>query len=181
MVGTVRERPMMQHRKGFRAPGRAGVCLAALASVTSALIAAGPASAATQSVIAGSQPPPQTHFSVRLSGAEIPGNKGESRGSGSATMDLDPQKQTACFKISWSGLQGKVTMFHLHSGARGVEGPIVIHFFDGQQFPGQQSTASGCAPASRDEINAVIGHPANYYFNVHSDKFPDGAIRGQLR
>lgn len=179
MVDRVRERRTMRHRKGAWALGRVGVCLAALASVSSVLILAGPASAATYSMNAAFQPP-QTHFSVRLSGAEIPGNKGDSGGSGSATMDLDPQKQTACFEISWSRLQGDVTMFHLHSGARGTEGPIVIPFFNGQHFPGQQSTASGCAPASRDNINAVISHLADHYFNVHSDKFPDGAIRGQL-
>jgi hypothetical protein len=164
----------VQH-KGTRTMGRAAVCLA---SVSSILVFAGPASASAHEV----SPAPQAgngHFSIQLTGGEVPGG-GDPDGQGSATLDLNPQKEEACFNITWSRLRGQVTALHLHAAARGSEGPHWIDFFNNQSFPGAQSTATGCVPTPRDKINAVIDHPADYYLNVHSTAFQNGAIRGQL-
>jgi hypothetical protein len=78
-------------------------------------------------------------------------------------------------------------MAHIHVGARGVPGPIVV----GLQPP-TSGLSFGCITAvdgtSTDpmvllqtELDAIIANPANYYANVHNDPFPAGAIRGQLR
>jgi hypothetical protein len=165
----------MQYAKIARAMGRVGVCLA---SVSSFLALVGPTSAAAHEV----RPAYQVgtgHFSIQLAGKEVP-EGGDPDGQGSATLDLNPQKEESCFTITWSRLRGKVTALHLHVAGRGNEGPHWIDFFNNQSFPGEHSMASGCVSSPRDKIVAVINHPADYYLNVHSTTFEKGAIRGQL-
>jgi hypothetical protein len=175
MPGRGKKGVTMQYGKGTRTMGRIGVCLV---SVSSILVLIGPTSAAAHEVSptyqAGSG-----HFSIQLTGRQVP-EGGDPDGQGSATLDLNPQKEEACFTITWSRLRGEVTALHLHAAARGSEGPHWIDFFNNQKFTGAQSTASGCVPSSRDKINAVINHPVDYYLNVHSTTFEKGAIRGQL-
>ena len=62
----------------------------------------------------------------------------------------------------------------------GKDGPHPIDFFNDQHFSGTGSTASGCSSSTRDKIQAVINHPADYYVIIHTTAFTEGAIRGQL-
>ncbi|MGH3718602.1 MAG: CHRD domain-containing protein [Pseudonocardiaceae bacterium] len=167
----------MRYGKGVRATGRAGLCLA---SVSSIVVLVGPTSAAAHEVDPADQAG-NGHFSVQLTGSEVPGG-GDPDGQGSATLDLDPHKAEVCFTITWSRLRGeKVTALHLNAAPRGGEGPLWIAFFDKQSFPSGRSMASGCVSSPQDKIDAVIGHPADYYLNVDSTTFGNGAIRGQLK
>jgi len=83
-----------------------------------------------------------------------------------------------CFDLSYSNLTGVPTAAHIHRGAAGVGGPVVVI---PPTLPNLTATsASGCvtiAPTLADEILAT---PANFYINVHTSDFPAGAIRGQL-
>lgn len=158
--------------KGTRAMGRVGACLVAASSI---LVFTGPASTAHEV-----RPAYQAgNFSVELTGEAVPGG-GDPDGQGSATLDLNPQREEACFTITWSRLRGEVTALHLHVAAPGSEGPHWIDFFNDQRFPGAQNMTSGCVPTPRDKIDAVISRPTDYYVNVHSTAFEKGAIRGQL-
>ncbi len=40
--------------------------------------------------------------------------------------------------------------------------------------------AKGCTKAAKSLIAAIESHPNSYYVNVHTAKYPGGAIRGQL-
>jgi len=76
---------------------------------------------------------------------------------------------------------------HIHVGAAGVNGPIVV----GLELP--DPVAADCITAEPDstlnspmvltqeELDAIIANEAGYYANVHNAPFPAGAIRGQLR
>lgn len=167
---------MLQHGRGTRRLGRVGVCFAFISSI---LTLAGPASAATHE-IGPMLRDPNGHFTVALTSNEVPGG-GDQGGQGSAELNLSVPGKQACFSINWKGLKEKVTAFHLHQATQGNEGPPFIHFFDNQNFPGADGKASGCVPASPDQIRAVIANPTNYYLNLHSTAFPNGAIRGQLK
>lgn len=165
----------MRYSKRARATGRAGVCLA---SVSLMVLLVGPTSAAAHAT-SPADPPGNGHFSIQLTGREVPGG-GDPDGQGSATLDLDRNKQQVCFSITWTRLRGVVTALHLNAAARGAEGPPWIDFFTMQSFPGARSMASGCIASSSDKIDAVISNPAGYYFTVDSTTYSKGAIRGQL-
>lgn len=76
---------------------------------------------------------------------------------------------------------------HIHAGAAGVNGGIVV----GLKVP--DPAAHECITAVSDdtpnttmvltqsELDAIIDNPAGFYANVHTAPFPGGAIRGQLR
>jgi CHRD domain len=80
------------------------------------------------------------------------------------------------------------TAAHIHAGARGTNGGIVV-FLD---TPAQGFSAN-CITAQPDttpdtpmilvqsELDDIIANPAGFYANVHNADFPAGAIRGQLR
>src|SRR5205085_2808057 len=42
------------------------------------------------------------------------------------------------------------------------------------------TATSGCAPAARKLVSAILKSPASYYVNVHAPESQGGAIRGQL-
>ena len=177
MADSDKKGPMMlQHSRGTRELGRVGLCFAFISPI---LVLAGSTSAAAHEI--GPMYQDQNgRFTVQLSPREVP-EGGDPNGQGSAELNLSEQAKQACYSINWKGLKGEVTAFHLHAAAEGTEGPHWIDFFNDQHFPGADGKASGCVPATQQQIHAVIADPANYYLNVHSTVFPDGAIRGQLK
>src|SRR6185295_19518300 len=75
----------------------------------------------------------------------------------------------------------EVTGFHIHQGAVGVNGPIIVDFVPlGGLTPvgtGFTFTMNGLTLPAVNEA-AFLG--GGTYVNVHTSVFPGGAIRGQL-
>jgi CHRD domain len=97
-------------------------------------------------------------------------------GSGTAHFRLNPEQREICYTIGVSGIELPATAAHIHRGAAGVHGPIVVRLMS----PNAQGVAVACAQASRDLIVAIMQHPADFYVNVHNAHYPEGAVRGQL-
>jgi hypothetical protein len=78
---------------------------------------------------------------------------------------------------------------HIHRGAAGVGGPVVIDSVFGSPVPVE---AGGTARIIRqfivaadnangiETIEALLANPEGYYVNVHSSAHPPGVARGQL-
>ena len=116
-------------------------------------------------------------MSVGLSGAEeVPAIKTDAKGSGAFRVKSDG---TITGSVSTEGVQG--TMAHIHRGAKGVNGPVVVPFpvFDG--LPASFNGVDGCVSADPALVDEIRHHPAGFYVNLHTPDFPGGAIRGQLR
>jgi CHRD domain len=104
--------------------------------------------------------------------------QGDLGGFGSATV-IFPTATVVCFGITVSGLSAKPILAHIHSGASGINGPIVVPFVP--PFGGNPGTSSACVSAAAATIAAIRADPAKFYVNVHTTAFPAGAIRGQLQ
>ncbi|MFL5839308.1 MAG: CHRD domain-containing protein [Thermoleophilaceae bacterium] len=98
---------------------------------------------------------------------------GSPTGKGTAKVTLNSSTGKVCFRLSWTGI-GTPTAAHIHKGAKGKAGPVVIPFFGGTP------KHSACVKAAKSLVAAIIKKPGSYYVNVHTAKFPGGAIRAQL-
>ena len=113
-------------------------------------------------------------FTIALTGeAESPA--GDPVATGTATVRLRAGQGQLCYEVAADNLPPAVAM-HIHRGATGVAGPVVVPL----ATPGAEGTASGCAPAGRPLVAAILASPATFYLNIHTAEFQAGAIRGQL-
>ena len=98
-------------------------------------------------------------------------------GVGFAVINIDQGAGTITFTAYVQNVAA-ISASHIHRGAAGVNGPVIIPF--NQPFTNGVSsgTLTGIAPSLLAE---VVANPPGYYFNVHNADFPGGALRGQLR
>ena len=113
-------------------------------------------------------------LTVALTGeAESPA--GDPVGTGTSTIRLRAGQGQVCYRLSVENL-APAAAAHIHRGASGVAGPVVVPL----TTPGADGESSGCAPATRAVVSAILAQPASYYVNVHTAEFPAGVVRGQL-
>jgi hypothetical protein len=119
-----------------------------------------------------------TRLAASLDGAnEVPG-PGDPDGRGRAFVTLAGDQ--ACFLLDWVRI-GAPTRAHIHIGARGVAGDIVVGFFEAPTgLPDTLHAVAGCVEVRRELAKAIAADPRGYYVNLHNAAFPGGAIRGQL-
>lgn len=119
-------------------------------------------------------------FNVTLTGeAEVPG-PGDPNGSGNATISVDPVEDDVCFDVSWTMI-GRPLAAHIHRGGPNKAGPVRVELFAGDPLPRTIDAVSGCVRnVDPDVIDAILANPGRFYVNVHTRRYPDGAIRGQL-
>src|SRR5882672_1642318 len=114
-------------------------------------------------------------FDITLTGeTETPA--GDPVANGTATIRLRLGQAQACFKIAAKNLPSASIGAHIHSGAAGTAGPVVVPL----GTPGADGTSGGCATTTRPLVAAILKDPGSYYVNVHTNENPAGAIRGQL-
>jgi hypothetical protein len=97
-------------------------------------------------------------------------------GSGTGTFRMTRGAALICYQLSVKDIVLPATGAHIHVGAAGVNGPIVVPL----TAPDASGSAAGCAVTTRALVAAILDNPAGYYANVHTTEFPLGAIRGQL-
>lgn len=112
-------------------------------------------------------------FNAVLNGpSEVPG-PGDTDGSGIAVVTITGT--TLRYTIFVQNI-ATPTMQHIHRGASGVSGPVVVGLtgtFSGGGLIGEVTVDQAL-------INEILANPAGFYVNVHNADFPGGAIRGQL-
>jgi CHRD domain-containing protein len=111
---------------------------------------------------------------------EVPG-PGDPDGRGRAFVRLGGGK--ACFVLEWSRISAPVAS-HIHEGRAGVAGPVVVPFFqpgtNAASLPDTLSAVAGCVDVDRDLAGRIAASPRDFYVNIHTAEFPNGAVRGQL-
>jgi hypothetical protein len=112
-------------------------------------------------------------FATDLTGAQEV-NGGDPDGTGTAALRVNVGQRRICYRLSVDGLD-PVVGAHIHLGPAGVNGPIVVEL----AAPVTGSSAD-CAVVDRDLARDIVRNPENYYVNVHTTAFQNGAVRGQL-
>lgn len=117
-----------------------------------------------------------TRLTATLTGAaEVP-QQGDPDGTGTAVVNLDVTKGEVCYEVSVQKIDRPVGM-HIHEGEAGKSGRVVVSL---TTPTGTDTTTTGCTQPDAALIGRIAANPNNFYVNVHSDKYPDGAVRGQL-
>ena len=136
-------------------------------AVLSALLVTGPVTAAD----------PVEHLEATLTGEqEVPG-PGDPNGSGEAHVTVFSKK--VCYTLQAEDI-GRPIAAHIHEGRRGVAGPVVVELNTPKKVADAVYFSEGCERISGTLSRDLRMNPTRYYVNVHTNRFPDGAIRGQL-
>jgi hypothetical protein len=110
-------------------------------------------------------------LSAKLLGKhEVPA--GSMAGHGIVNLDVKAASGQVCWTFDIAGL-GKATAAHIHKSPAGKAGPVVVPL-------GATYKAKGCQAASKSLLERIESSPNAYYVNVHTAKYPNGALRGQL-
>jgi len=125
-------------------------------------------------------------YSIALtSGAEVPAPK-PTTASGAALILVYPDRIE--FQLQASNITA-ITMAHIHSGAPGVAGPIVVTLFQPASPTGainglfaSGSLSAGSLPqgVTVASLTSLLAS-GNAYVNVHTSANPLGEIRGQVQ
>src|SRR5919197_1037542 len=114
-------------------------------------------------------------FRVALAGEnETPA--GDPVATGSATIRARAGQAKICYSLVARDLSGRAVAAHIHRGAAGTAGPVVIPL----KTPNASGKASGCAKTSKSLVRAILPRPSRFYVNVHTRRFTGGAVRAQL-
>ena len=138
----------------------AGHSLLAIAIATALLVAWGPFTARAADV------------KVMLSGAqEVP--PVTSSGAGNGTISIGDDK-TVTGSVTTTGVTG--TMAHIHNGAAGKNGPVVVPL-----SKNGENTWAVPPGAKLTDAQYAAFKAGDLYVNVHSAQHQGGEIRGQLK
>jgi hypothetical protein len=114
-------------------------------------------------------------------------NQGDPEGSGTAIITVNPGQEEVCWEITATGITLPATGAHIHEGAVGEVGDVVVPLTPPEAVtPSEEEGdevvgfSSGCAEVSREVALDILKNPEDYYVNVHTTDFEGGAIRGQL-
>ena len=129
-------------------------------------------------------------FKAKLSGGEVvPPVKTTAKGE--AIFQLSEEGNELTYKLTVSDIEN-VTVAHIHDGKYGKNGPPIVSLFTGpkkdHEFTGTLAEGKITAKDLMGELKGKLfshfmqmiedGHA---YVNVHTDKYPGGEIRGQIK
>jgi hypothetical protein len=138
-------------------------------------------------------------FTAQLSAAnEVPPiTNAETNGRGSVTITFNVPRDstgavtgsgTVTFAVQLTGFPAgtPAVAAHIHPGATGINGTILFGTTLAPAAPivMGDGTANVTVPGARDitqaEAQQIVANPGGFYFNVHTQLNPGGAVRGQL-
>ncbi|GJP71949.1 hypothetical protein CLOP_g2733 [Closterium sp. NIES-67] len=158
--------------------------------------------AALLATVLGDHQTSSTYVAILLGANEVPKNDsnaaknavGDPQGIGYLQLtiykDSDGPKW-AKYEVNVHRLQGEMppTKTHVHTGKKGKNGDVLLDLpcAYAKKGEGYWRCKGSLGKSKSDRTDALISalgmiykRPSNYYGNIHTKRFPDGAIRGQL-
>jgi hypothetical protein len=102
------------------------------------------------------------------------GKVGRARGTFTLSVTKEGSSGILVWRLTFSHLTGRAVAAHIHSGARGKAGPVIVPLCNPCRSGARGRTTVGASVLSALESGRT-------YVNVHTAKNPAGEIRGQLR
>jgi hypothetical protein len=130
-------------------------------------------------------------FSATLSGEnEVPPTESNATGVAQFQVGTGDDGQEVAYSVNLTGFDD-IAAAHIHSGNEGENGSIVATLSEGEeaegdsvelQFTGDIQTNDLAGPLEDSEIADLVDlmNNGSAYVNVHTEIYPDGAIRGQI-
>ena len=109
-------------------------------------------------------------FAIDLKGSTEPNAKG------TAVVRVRKDAGLVCYRLHAESITLPAVAAHIHRGGAAANGPVVVPF----TAPAANGESDGCAQAQAAIIDEILGTPANFYVNVHTQEHPAGAMRAQL-
>ncbi|MEO9230634.1 MAG: CHRD domain-containing protein [Devosia sp.] len=98
----------------------------------------------------------------------------DSTGTGTLDASYDTSAKTLSWTVTYSGLTGDVTAAHFHGpAAAGAKAPPVVPVSAPYASP-----IKGSATLTAQQTSDL--QAGMWYFNLHTAKYPDGELRGQV-
>jgi hypothetical protein len=114
-----------------------------------------------------------TVVAPEMTGAkEVPG-PGDPLGQGSAECTIKGNEICCNFEFTTTTPNSDITGIHIHEGPPDEAGDIVVPF--------STQLEDNCAIADEGLAAQIKTNPEDFYMNIHTDAFPDGAVRDQLQ
>jgi hypothetical protein len=116
--------------------------------------------------------------------AEVPPVAAPSEGSGSAEVTISTDETEVTYNVSYQDLTGEAVASHIHFGAAGVAGGIMLPLAHGPSPFGGTLTEADFTPVDggpqtfAEALDAI--RDGNAYVNIHTAANGPGEIRGQL-
>ena len=126
--------------------------------------------------------PPEPAFGGPLDGAqEVPAVVTAATGEGTAVVSTDGS--TITYFVAYGGLSGAAAAAHIHTGAAGVAGGVILPLAVGASpmvgtLTAADFTPSGAITTFAEAVAAL--QAGDTYFNIHTAANPGGEIRGQI-
>jgi CHRD domain len=113
-------------------------------------------------------------YHAALAASEEVPQPGPPGGTGTAKVTVDVVAGQLCYDLTWSSQVGTPSAAHIHRGAKGTNGPIVVVL-------NEPPSPKACVAADAAVLQGIAGDPGGYYVNIHTSTHPGGAVRGQLQ
>lgn len=130
---------------------------------------------------------------VQSFSAALSGSANKSNSTGTAMFLVNENNSQISYWINVTGIK-KINQAHVHNGTTGQDGDIVVSLLSNSKsakgnatppmigFNGNITKGDLRGPMQGKDISDLITLMGNgsAYVNIHTDKYPKGAIRGQI-
>jgi hypothetical protein len=112
---------------------------------------------------------------ANLRGAEVVSSSGDRDGYAEAEVSIANNLDQICYDINNARNLGPITSVSLNRGRMGQTGPVVLRFREANE-----GGWKNCVKRSEWLEANLEWRPGNYYVQISTTEYPNGAVRGQL-